>query len=156
MGTIYKCCCSACSHDFTVYDGDGMHSIGLICNGCGKRSSVPRQAPRPPREGRDVPSFLQTSRYFSLPPIPDADIRRFTAKELLNIEALCKTSGLEDTDQWDEFETAALIAQKNPCQCGGTVDLESNTSSELAPNSNTRCPKCNSKNFNYDVEGDWD
>jgi hypothetical protein len=99
---------------------------------------------------------LQTSRYFSLPPIPDADIRRFTAKELLNIEALCKTSGLEDTDQWDEFETAALIAQKNPCQCGGTVDLESNTSSELAPNSNTRCPKCNSKNFNYDVEGDWD
>jgi hypothetical protein len=156
MGTIYKCCCSACSHDFTIYDGDGMHSIGLICNGCGKRSSIPRQAPRPPREGRDVPSFLQTSRYFSLPPIPDADIRRFTAKELLNIEALCKTSGSEDTDQWDEFETAALIAQKNPCQCGGRVDLAAKTARTGTPNGKTRCPACRSHQITATNTGAWD
>jgi hypothetical protein len=156
MGTIYKCCCNACSNDFTIYDGDGMHSIGLICIGCGKRSSVPRCAPRPPREGREVPSFLQTSRFYSLPPIPDMEIRRFTDEEFTNINQLHKTFGSEGGDRWDGFEITTLIDKKNPCLCGGTVDLESKTSSEFAPNSNTRCPKCNSKNFNYDVQGNWD
>ena len=156
MGTIYKCCCSACSHDFTVYDGDGMHSIGLICNGCGKRSSIPRQAPRPPREGREVPSFLQTSRFYSLPPIPDSQITRFSDEELANIDQLNKNFESDGCDHWDGFEIETLISKKNPCACGGTVDLESKTSSEFAPNSNTRCPKCNSKNFNYEFDGDWD
>jgi len=156
MGTIYKCCCSACSHDFTIYDGDGMHSIGLICNGCGKRSSIPRHAPRPPREGRDVPSFLQTSRYFSLPPISETEIRRFTAQELLNINAIGKSGGSEDTDRWDDFEFAALIAQKNPCLCGGTVDVESKTKRTGGPNAMTRCPACRSDQITATNAGAWD
>ena len=120
MGTTYQCRCNACSHNFTVYDGDGMRAIGLICNGCGQRSGIPRHAPRPPREGRDVPSFLQTSRYFSLPPITKAEIKRFTDQELLNINEICKTAGSEDTDRWDDFEIVALIAQKSLCQCSAS------------------------------------
>ena len=156
MGTIYKCCCSACSHDFTIYDGDGMHSIGLICNGCGQRSGIPRHAPRPPREGRDVPSFLQTSRYFSLPPISEAEIRRFTAQELLNIYEIGKSAGSEDTDRWDDFELAALIAQKNPCECNGLVDLAAKTKGTGGPNAMTRCPACRSDQITATNAGAWD
>lgn len=156
MGTIYQCRCNACSHDFAVYDGDGMRTLGLICNGCGQRSSIPRKAPRPPREGREVPSFLQTSRYFSLPPIRDADIRRFTAEELLNIDALCKPTGHEDTDLWDDFETTALIVQKNPCQCGGRVDLAAKTARTGTLNAMTRCPACKSNQITSRSTGMWD
>jgi hypothetical protein len=133
-----------------------MHSLGLICNTCGQRSSIPRQAPRPPREGRDVPSFLQTSRYFSLPPIPDADIRRFTVEELLNIDALCKTSGSEDTDQWDDLEMAALIALKNPCQCSGQFDFATKTARTGGPNAMTHCPACRSDQITATNTGTWD
>lgn len=156
MGSTYQCRCIACSHDFTVYDGEGMRSLGLICNTCGQRSSIPRRAPRPPREGRDVPSFLQTSRYFSLPPIQDADIRRFTAEELLNIDALCVISGSEDTDQWDDFEIAALIEQKNSCQCSGRFDLAAKTARTGAPNAMTRCPACRSNQITVSNTGTWD
>jgi hypothetical protein len=156
MGTIYKCCCSACSHDFTVYDGDGMHSVGLICNGCGKRSSIPRQAPRPPREGRDVPSFLQTSRFYSLPPTPDSEITRFTDEELANMDQLHKTFGSEECDRWDDFEVASLIEKKNPCQCGGVVDLESKTKRTGDPNAMTRCPACRSEQITATNAGAWD
>ena len=144
MGTTYHCHCNNCHHDFTVYDGDGMRSIGLICRACGKRSSIPRNAPRPPREGRDVPSFLQTSRYFYLPPIPDEQIRRFTDEELANIDGLCKTAWPEDTDRWDDFETATLIANKNPCLCGGKVDIAAKAATG-GVNAMTRCPVCLSK-----------
>jgi hypothetical protein len=156
MGTTYQCLCNACSHDFAVYDGDGMRTIGLICNGCGQRADIPRNAPRPPREGRDVPSFLQTSRYFSMPPIQNSDIRRFTAEELLNIYALCKASGSEDIDQWDDFEIATLIAQKNPCQCGGRVDLAAKTVRTDTPNAMTRCPACKSDQITAISTGAWD
>jgi hypothetical protein len=156
MGTIYKCFCSACSHDFTIYDGDGMHSIGLICNGCGKRSSIPRQAPRPPREGRDVPSFLQTSRFYSLPPIPDSEITRFTDEGLANIDQLNKSSGSEGGDRWDDFEIATLINVKNPCLCGGVVDLESKSKRTGDPNAMTRCPACRSDQINTTNTGAWD
>lgn len=133
-----------------------MRSLGLICNTCGQRSSIPRLAPRPPREGRDVPSFLQTSRYFSLPPIQNSDIRRFKAEELLNIDALCKASGSEDTDQWDDFEIAALIAQKNPCQCSGLFDLAAETARTGGPNAMTRCPACRSDQITAINTGAWD
>ena len=156
MGTIYKCCCSICSHDFTVYDGDGMHSIGLICNGCGKRSSIPRQAPRPPREGRDVPSFLKTSRFYSLPPILDIEIRRFTDEELANIDQLHKTFASAGCDRWDDFEMASLIEKKNPCQCGGVVDLESKNKRTGGPNAMTRCPVCRSDQITAANSGLWD
>lgn len=156
MGTTYKCRCTACSHDFTVYDGDGMRSLGLICNTCGQRSSIPRQAPRPPREGRDVPSFLQTSRYFSLPTIPYAQIRRFTDQELVNIDALCKTSGSEDADQWDDFEIDALMAQRTPCQCSGLFDFAAKTARTGGPNAMTRCPACRSNQITATNTGAWD
>lgn len=156
MGTIYRCRCNACSDDFTIHDGDGMRTIGLICNGCGQRSGIPRHAPRPPREGREVPSFLQTSRYFSLPPISDADIRRFTVEELLNIDALFKTSGPEDNDQWDDFEIAALIEQKNPCQCAGRFDLAASTARTGDSNAMTRCPTCRSDQITATSTGMWD
>lgn len=156
MGAVYQCRCIACSHDFTVFDGDGIRSVGLICNTCGQRSSIPRQAPRLPREGRDVPSFLQTSQYFSLPPIQDADIRRFTVEELLNIDALCNTAGPEATDQWDDFEIAALIAQRNPCQCSGLFDLAAETARTGDPNAMTRCPACRSDQITAISTGAWD
>ena len=155
MGTTYHCHCKTCDHDFTVYDGDGMHSIGLICSSCGKRSSVPRHAPRPPREGRQVPKFLQTSRFFSLPPIPDEQIRRFTDNELTNIDDLCKAACPEDTDKWDAFETAALIANKNPCPCGGVVDIAAKSVTG-GVNAMSRCPVCLSKALTSNKTGLWD
>ncbi len=156
MGTTYQCRCNACSHNFTVYDGDGMRAIGLICNGCGQRSGIPRHAPRPPREGRDVPSFLQTSRYFSLPPITKAEIKRFTDQELLNINEICKTAGSEDTDRWDDFEIVALIAQKSLCQCSGQFDLAAKTATTSGPNAMTRCPACRSVQITATNTGAWD
>lgn len=156
MGTTYQCRCKACSNDFTVFDGDGMRTNGLICNGCGLRTSIPRQAPRPPREGRDVPSFLQTSRFFSLPPIPDAEIKRFTDEEFANMELLCKAAGVESTDRWDDFEIAALIEQKNPCQCGGRFDLAAKTAGTGDPNAMTRCPACRSDQIAATSTGMWD
>jgi hypothetical protein len=156
MGTTFRCRCETCHHDFTVYDGNGMRSLGLICNGCGHRSSIPRQAPRPPREGRDVPSFLQTSRFFSLPPIPDAEIKRFTDEEFANIDELSKATEVENTDRWDDFEIAALIEQKNPCQCGGRFDLAAKTVGTGAPNAMTRCPACRSDQITATSTGMWD
>lgn len=156
LGSTYQCRCNACSHDFTVYDGEGMRSLGLICNTCGQRCSIPRRAPRPPREGRDVPSFLQTSRYFSLPPIPDGNIRRFTAKELTNIHELFECAEPEDTDRWDDFEIAALIAQINPCQCSGLFDLAAKTARTGGPNTMTRCPVCRSNEITATATGAWD
>jgi len=156
MGAIYKCKCNECSHDFTVYDGDGMRYLGLICNTCGDRSSITRHAPRPPREGRDVPSFLQTSRFFSLPPIPEAEIKRFTGEEFANIELLCKAAGDENTDLWDDFEIAALIEQKNPCKCGGRVELAAKTARAGGSNAMTRCPACRSDQITATNTGIWD
>ena len=156
MGTTYHCYCNNCHHDFTVYDGDGMRSIGLICKTCGKRASIPRNAPRPPREGRDVPSFLQTSRYFSLPPIPDEQIRRFTDEELADIEQAFNTGGTEDIDQWDDFELAKLISLKAPCQCETSIDFASKTVSNCGPNTLTRCPACRSCQIEAKNVGLWD
>jgi hypothetical protein len=133
-----------------------MRAIGLICNACGQRSGIPRHAPRPPREGRDVPNFLQTSRYFSLPPIPEAEIRRFTDEELANIDQLHKTFGSEGGDRWDDFETAALIAQRNPCQCSGQFDFATKTARTGGPNAMTRCPACRSDQITAMNTGAWD
>lgn len=133
-----------------------MHSIGLICSSCGKRSSVPRHAPRPPREGRHVPGFLQTSRYFSLPPIPDEQIRRFTDEELANIELASKSGSEEGYDQWDEFEMAKLVALKAPCQCEATTAFASKTASNHGPNTLTRCPACRSIQIEGKNVGVWD
>jgi len=156
MGLIYRCICETCNHVFTVYDGEGIRVTGLICNTCGKRSNFPRNAPRPPREGREVPSFLQTSRLFSLARIPDAEIRRFTDEELTNIDEVCKTAFSDDTDQWDDFETAKLIAQKNPCQCHGIVDLAAKAARPDGPNAMTRCPACRSDQVTSKNTGTWD
>ncbi len=156
MGTIYQCRCNLCAHDFTVYDGDGMHTLGLICKTCGQRSGIPRSAPRPPREGLEVPKFLQTSRYFSLPPIPDAEILRFTDLELSNIYQLAKTHGLAVTDCWDDFEIQALIVMKNPCQCNGIVELAAKTGMTEGPNSMTRCPSCRTDQVTAENSGGWD
>lgn len=156
MGLAYQCHCLACEHDFTVYYGDGMHSIGLICSSCGKRSSVPRHAPRPPREGRHVPSFLQTSRFFSLPPIPAEKIRRFTDEELANIEQVFKSGSEADSDQWDAIEMAKLIALKASCQCGSTKDFASKTANDQGPNTLTRCPACGASQIEAKNVGTWD
>jgi hypothetical protein len=156
MGATYQCHCNKCSHEFTLNDGDGIQSLGLICNVCGQRASIPRQAPRPPREGRDVPSFLQTSSFFSLPPIPDAEIKRFTNEEFTNIELLCKAAGVENTDRWDDFEFSALIEQKNPCKCGGRFDLAAKTAGTGGPNAMTRCPVCRSDQITATNTGMWD
>ena len=156
MGTLYKCSCNVCTLNFDVYDGDGMRAIGLICDTCGHRSSIPRKAPRPPREGREVPSFLQTSRFYSLPPIPDADIKRFTGEELANIDQLFKSLSTESTDIWDDFEIAALVSHKNPCQCCGRIDLASKTAIPDGPNTMTRCPACHSNELTATATGAWD
>ena len=156
MGTTYHCHCNNCRHDFTVWDGDGMRSIGLICKTCGKRSSIPRNAPRPPREGREVPSFLQTSRFFSLPPIPEEEIRRFTDEEMVNIDQLSKNALEHVADRWDDFEMAALIAYKNPCRCSGIVDIAAKSARASGPNVMTRCPACLSENITSNNTGLWD
>lgn len=156
MGTIYQCRCKECHHGFAVYDGDGMLSIGLICKTCGQRSGIPRSAPRPPRDGLDVPKFLQTTRHFSLPPIPDTEILRFTDLELANINQLVKTHGLAATDCWDDFEIKALISMKNPCQCNGLVELAAKTAIAGGPNSMTRCPSCRSDQVTAENTGGWD
>jgi hypothetical protein len=156
VGATYQCRCNTCSHDFTIHDGDGMRTIGLICIECGHHSSIPRHAPRPPREGRDVPSFLQTSRFFSLPPIPDAEIKRFTDEEFANIDELSKAAEVESTDRWDDFEISALIEQKNPCQCGGRFDLAAKTARTGTPNAMTRCPACRSDQITATSTGVWD
>ena len=145
-----------CQHEFIVYDGDGMFTLGLICKTCGKRSGIPRRAPRPPREGLVVPKFLQTSRYFSLPPIPEAEILRFTELELANIYELSKTYGLAATDSWDDSEIKALIDRKNPCECNGQVDLAAKTEIAGGPNSMTRCPSCRSDQVTTEKKGVWD
>ena len=156
MGVVYQCKCKACGNGFVIHDGDGMRKLGLICNTCGQRSYIPRQAPRPPREGREVPSFLQTSQFFTLPPIPDAQIKRFTADELANIDQLATSSGAYEVDRWDGFEMAALIAHKNPCECGGLVNLAKETERTGGPNTMTRCPSCQSNELTATATGVWD
>ena len=156
MGSVYLCSCKTCSHTFKIIDGDGMRSLGLMCHTCGQRASIPRHAPRPPREGREIPSFLQTSRFVSLPPIPDAEIQRFTDKEFANIELLSKAAGVENTDRWDDFEIGALIEQKNPCQCGSRFDLAAKTARTGDPNAMTRCPACRSDQITATSTGMWD
>jgi len=91
-----------------------------------------------------------------LPPIPDLEIRRFTDEELANIDQLNKTFASEGCDRWDDFEMASLIEKKNPCQCGGGVDLESKTKRTGAPNAMTRCPACRSDQINTTNTGAWD
>lgn len=156
MGNSYQCNCTKCNTVFNVHDGDGMHSLGLICNQCGNRSYVPRSAPRPPRDGRVVPSFLQTDEFQSLPPVEFSKIRRFTEDELKNIQELSKRSNKYERDQWDEFELSALIELKNPCNCGGTINLASLTFKADNINSLTRCPNCNSSKVTSTLKGSWD
>jgi hypothetical protein len=103
-----------------------------------------------------VPKFLQTTRYFSLPSIPDTEILRFSDLELANINQLAKAYDLAATDFWDDFEIEALISMRNPCQCNGPVELAAKTAIVCGPNSMTRCPSCRSEQVTAENTGGWD
>ena len=151
MGIIYDCNCNECKHEFKIYDGEGRASISLICANCGKGSGIPRRAPRPDRNGREVSPVLTTTTYYSTPPIAADQIKRFTKDELMHIDPL-KSDG---DDWWDDFEIEALIESKNPCACGGVVQKDSITAETGRPNSLRRCPNCKSFNFKFGHIGAW-
>lgn len=155
MATTYQCICKACQHEFTLDDGDGMYYLALICDSCGKHSSIPRHAPRPLRDGHDVPPYLTTINYYSTPPIPPENIRRFSQEELGRINEITRElmqKYWDCKDSWDDFEIQALIKLKNPCTCAGTfVSLPKPEFGK--PNPMCRCPQCKSKDFSFAETG---
>lgn len=156
MGTRYQCKCKQCEHEFAVQEGDGMFYKELICKGCGKRSGIPRHAPRPPRAGREIPPFLQTDTFKSTPPIADKDVLRFSESEMavfLETPRAWPKSG----ENWEPHEVDMMLKLRNPCQCGDTAVIASKYLPDNprgisdTPHPMTRCPNCRQQDF--DVTG---
>lgn len=119
MGTLFHTSCNNCNQEDTLSWGDGIFTIQYQCCTCFKLFNIPRKAPRPNREGRDVPKFLEKSNFKSLAPIPTYEIIRFTEENLMHfLEA--RTQWQFGDDEWDSFEVEQLIALI-ACKCDSEV-----------------------------------
>ena len=152
MGTRYQCKCRQCEHEFFVQEGEGMYYQEFICKGCGKRSGIPRHAPRPPRAGREIPPYLQTSTFKSTPPIAEADVLRFSESEMARFLAT-PNEWPKYGEDWEPHEIAMMLKLKNPCECGDAQVIASEYLPENprgrsgTPHPMTRCPHCREQDF---------
>ena len=155
MGSVFKCSCRDCGNSFDRYEGVGRYSRPLICNNCGEAAWIPRVAPRPDSRWR-----RNDRGELKVVPIEDVKVVPFSRDELMKI--LGSKMSLVESDSWLDQELAILVELRNPCKCGGDVDLASKTARvgagglHAAPNTLTRCPMCRSENYSFFQAGLWD
>lgn len=159
MGSYYACVCSDCGHNFKFYEGSGRYSQPLICNTCGKSAYIPRVAPRPNRHSlRKEFEKLVNEGTASASDYPE--IKPFNRDELKAI--LESKQPLDGLDAWLDEELAVLVELRNPCACGGALDLASKTApkpgsgASVGLNELVRCPKCRSRKYAWSLQGLWD
>jgi len=145
MAAIYKAICKNCSSEKRVLWGDGMYYIQYQCSSCLKTINIPRHAPRPNREGREVPKFLETIAFHSYPPTPTDEIIRFTDAEL-NYHLKNHVRWQVGNDKWDEFEIQKIL-QILGCECFSTFERVSRDSSP-----STKCDTCSSVDFQMTLD----
>ena len=159
MGTFFACTCKDCGHDFRSYEGVGRYSQPLICSTCGTRAYIPRVAPRPNRYRQRI-EFEKMVKDGAAVASAYPDLNAFNRDELKKI--LESKKPLDGMDAWLDEELMVLVELRNPCACGGTLDLASKTERNLAPgvsaapNSLVRCPECRSMDYSFAEQGLWD
>lgn len=155
MGSLFKCLCHDCGESFDRYEGVGRYSMSLICGDCGKAAWIPRTAPRPDSRWRRTDSGN-----LEVVPIEDVKVVPFNREELKAI--LDRKIAPGDSDSWLDQELAILVELRNPCECGGAVELASKSARvgaggfHVAPNTLTRCPTCRSENYAFGEASLWD
>ena len=115
MGNLYKTTCISCLDEQMLSWGEGMFHLQFQCICCLKLFNIPRKAPRPNRNGREVPKFLETHNFKSFLSIPINEITRFTDENLKSyIEE--RSQWLRGDDEWDSYEIDQLISLV-ACSC---------------------------------------
>lgn len=155
MGSLFKCSCHDCGESFDRYEGVGRYSRPLICSDCGRAAWIPRTAPRPDSRWRRTDSGE-----LKVVPIEEVKVVPFNRDELKLI--LGSKISPSESDAWLDQELAIMVELRNPCKCGGAVDLASKSERvgaggfHAAPNTLTRCPTCRSENYAFSQVGPWD
>jgi hypothetical protein len=149
MGTLYKITCKRCEEIAEVAWGDGMFYLQFQCDSCLKLFHIPRKAPRQNRNGREVPKFLETQSFKTIPPTPIDEITRFTDEELKKYVEN-RVQWQKGDDEWDEFEIKQLISIAS-CKCDALFARVSKIKQM-----NVSCQKCGSKNHEKEVVGTVD
>jgi hypothetical protein len=142
VGTLYKIICDSCFDERQLSYGDGMFHLQYQCNSCFKLFNIPRKAPRPNRNGREVPKFLEKHDFKSLPPTPINEIIHFT-DEYLNAYLKARSQWCHGGDEWDSYEIGQLISLVS-CECNDIV-IKISEQSQLR----TTCFKCGSLNIDF-------
>jgi hypothetical protein len=137
MSTLYKTKCRNCEEQSEVVWGDGMFHIQYQCVGCLKLFNIPRKAPRQNRNGREVPKFLETQSFKTIPPTASDEITRFTIEELKKYFEN-SFEWQKGDDEWDDFEIQQIISIES-CNCRVPLTRVS-TMKEM----NSTCQKCGS------------
>lgn len=142
MGVLYKITCNDCSEEHEISWGEGMFHLQFQCKCCLKLFNIPRKAPRPNRNGREVPKFLEKHDFKSFPPTPNSDIIRFTDE---NLKAYLDASfqWQHGDDEWDSYEIEQLISLLS-CECDDDV-TNVNNQTQL----HSICFKCGSSNLKF-------
>ena len=119
MGILYRITCNRCLDERELSWGDGMFHLQYLCNSCLNLFNIPRKAPRPNRNGREVPKFLEKHDFKSFPPTPINEIIRFTDENLkAYIDA--RFQWQHGDDEWDEYEIEQLISLVS-CDCDSDI-----------------------------------
>jgi hypothetical protein len=119
VGTLYKITCTNCQDERQLSWGDGMFHLQFQCKYCYKLFNIPRNAPRPNRNGRLVPKFLEKHDFKSLPETPNNEIIRF-ADEFLKDYIETSSQWKHGDDEWDEYEIEKLISLIT-CECDSDI-----------------------------------
>ena len=147
MAILYKAKCCKCS-EVTEYSwGHGIFHLQYQCCSCLKLFLLPRKAPRPNRNGLEVPKFLEKNNYKSFPPTQKEKIIRFSDIEI-DTYLKNRIQWQYGDDDWDEHEILRLTKQVASCGCGVTLMLvDQQKQLECA------CRNCGSKNLKVDAIG---
>jgi len=146
MGTLYKMTCKSCEEIAEVAWGDGMFYLQFQCGSCLKLFHIPRKAPRQNRNGREVPKFLETQSFMTIPSTPIDEITRFTDEELKEYVEK-RFQWQTGDDEWDEFEIQQLISLLS-CKCDALFTRVSTIKKMIVS-----CQKCGSTNLKVEVVG---
>ena len=139
MGTLYKMTCNSCEEVAELAWGDGMFYLQFQCDSCLKLFQIPRNAPRQNRYGREVPKFLETQSFKTIPPLPIDEITRLTDEEL-NKYLEKRIQWQQGDDEWDEFEIKKIISLLS-CRCDALFTRVSTIKKMIVA-----CQKCGSTN----------
>ena len=117
-----------------------MFHLQYQCICCSKLFNIPRNAPRPNRNARLVPKFLEKHDFRSAPAIPNNEIIRFTDEYLKNYIETRSQWKLGD-DEWDDYEIEKLTSLAK-CECDSDmVRVTENLQFEI------RCQNCGSSRY---------